>query len=96
MGQALWEAQNGTKHPSAKPLKGSDFKGVYEVVSDHDGDTFRAMYAVEFDDVLYVLDAFQKKSPTKSKTPKVDLDRILRRLKTAREHYETTYVDPES
>ena len=42
IGFALRAAQKGGKHPDAKPLKGFGGAGVLEVVSDFDGDTFRA------------------------------------------------------
>jgi hypothetical protein len=46
---------------SAKPLKGDPtFKGagVMEVVDDYDGDTYRAVYTVRFEGVVYVLHCF--------------------------------------
>ena len=43
MGYAIYLAQRGDKHVSAKPLKGLG-AGVLEVVSDHRGDTFRSVY----------------------------------------------------
>lgn len=54
--------------------------------SDAEG-TYRAMYTVEMQDVVYVLDAFQKKSKSGISTPKADLDRIWERLKRARADY---------
>ena len=42
----------------AKPLKGFGGAGVLEVVDDHDGDTYRAVYTVRFAGVVYVLYAF--------------------------------------
>jgi phage-related protein len=63
MGNALGVAQFGDKHPSAKPWKGEG-PGVFELVEDHDGDTYRAVYTVRFKEIVYVLHAFQKKSPT--------------------------------
>jgi len=39
IGFALYEAQKGNKHPSAKPLHGFGGAGVLEIVEDHDGDT---------------------------------------------------------
>ena len=42
---AIYLAQRGDKHLSAKPLKGLG-SGVLEVVSDHRGDTFRSVYTV--------------------------------------------------
>ena len=45
MGYALGLAQLGGKHPHAKPWKG-EASGVLEVVEDHRGDTYRAVYTV--------------------------------------------------
>lgn len=64
MGYALYQAQLGAKHDSAKPLKGFGGAGVLEIVADHVGDTFRAVYTVKFATAIYVLHAFQKKSKT--------------------------------
>ena len=93
MGFALDMAQAGLKHPDAKPLKGDAFKGsgVLEVVDDFDGDTYRAIYTLRFEGVVYVLDAFQKKSKSGITTPKADMDRIKGRLKQAQEHYTANY-----
>jgi phage-related protein len=67
IGNALGLAQFGGKHPDAKPWKGEG-PGVFEVVDDFDGDTWRAVYTVRFRYVVYVLHAFQKKSPRGKKT----------------------------
>jgi phage-related protein len=45
-----------------KPLKGFAGAGVLEIVADHDGDAFRAVYTMRFADAVYALHAFQKKS----------------------------------
>src|SRR5262249_34195875 len=37
----------GRKHPAAKALKGFGGAGVLEVVEDHDGKTYRAVYTVK-------------------------------------------------
>jgi phage-related protein len=87
IGFALSFAQDGTKHPSAKPLKGFKGAGVLEIVEDHRGDTFRAVYTVRFAGAIYVLHAFQKKSKSGIKTPRHELDLIDRRLKAAMEDY---------
>jgi phage-related protein len=89
MGFALYRAQLGKKHPDAKPLKGFKGAGVLEIVEDFDGDTYRAVYTVKFEDIVYVLHVFQKKSKQGIATPKQDIALIERRLKRAREHYET-------
>jgi phage-related protein len=90
-GYAILLAELGLKHPDAKPLKGFGGAGVLEVVENYDGDTYRAVYTVKFEGVVYVLDAFQKKSKKGSELPKVDFDRIKTRLKMAEGHYEQHY-----
>lgn len=87
MGYALGLAQLGGKHPRAKPWKGEG-AGVFEVVENHDGDTYRAVYTVRFEGVVYVLHAFQKKSPSGKRTAAGDVDLIGARLRRAREECE--------
>ena len=87
MGFALYLAQKGEKHRDAKPLRGFRGAGVLEMVEDHQGDTYRAIYTVSFGDAVYVLHAFEKKSRKGVATPKHDMDLIKRRLTRAREHY---------
>jgi len=48
-GYALAVAQEGGKHPDAKPLRGFGGAGVLEVVEGFDGDTYRAVYTVRFE-----------------------------------------------
>lgn len=88
MGFALSVAQAGGKHPDAKPLKGYKGAGVLEVVDDFDGDTYRAVYTVKMEGVVYALHAFQKKSKTGKATDKTDLEMIERRLKLAHTDYD--------
>ncbi len=90
-GFAIFKAELGDKHPDAKPLKGFGGAGVLEVVEDYRGDTYRAVYTVKFKGVVYVLDAFQKKSKKGAGTPKHDIDRIKARLKLAERHYKDNY-----
>ena len=87
MGYALGLAQIGSKHPRAKPWKG-DGPGVLEIVEDHRGDTYRAIYAVRFAGAVYVLHAFQKKSKSGIKTPQEDVKLIGQRLRRAQQDYE--------
>lgn len=87
MGYALGLAQLGGKHPSAKPWKGEG-SGVFELVERFDGDTYRRVYTVRFEGVIYVLHAFQKKSPSGIRTAQTDVDLVGERFKRAREHYE--------
>ena len=93
MGYALSVAQLGGKHPSAKPWKGEG-PGVFEVVEAFDGDAYRAIYTVRFEGVVYVLHAFQKKSPSGIRTSKLDIDLVSERLKRARQHYESKQQKP--
>lgn len=94
LGTALGVAQFGGKHPSAKPWKGIG-PGVLEIVEDYRGDTYRAVYTVKFADAIYVLHAFQKKSPTGIKTSRRDVELISRRLKLAEEAYRKLTYDQE-
>jgi phage-related protein len=82
VGFALFQAQTGEKHIKAKPLKGFG-GGILEVVSDHRGDTFRAVYTVRMAGRVYVLHALQKRSKAGIATPKAELDLIRQRLKRA-------------
>jgi phage-related protein len=90
LGNALGLAQFGGTHPKAKPWRGEG-PGVFELVADHDGDTYRAVYTVRFREVVYVLHAFQKKSPRGRRTARIDIELIGRRLRAAREDYEARY-----
>lgn len=69
MGFALYQAQIGEKHRTAKPLKGFGGAGALEIVADQEGDNYRAVYTMKFATVVYVLHAFQKKSKSGIKTP---------------------------
>ena len=91
IGYALLEAQYGGKSGSAKPLHGFGGAGVLEIVEDFDGDTYRAVYTVKFEKVIYVLHCFQKKSKHGIKTPQKDIDLIKQRLKAAEEDYRINY-----
>jgi phage-related protein len=83
---ALYVAQQGDKHRDAKPLRGFGGAGVLEIVSDHQGDTFRCVYTVRIAGSVYVLHAFQEKSKSGSATPKADIELIRRRLRDAENH----------
>jgi phage-related protein len=95
-GFAIFQAELGEKHPDAKPLKGFGGGGVLEVVEDHRGDAYRAVYTVKFAGVIYVLHAFQKKSKRGAKTDKRHIDLIKARLKIAEQHYAEHYKRKET
>jgi phage-related protein len=87
IGYALSFAQRGQKHSSAKPLKGFKGAGVLEIVEDHRGEAYRAVYTVRFAEFVYVLHAFMKKSKSGIKTPQHEIELVQRRLKAAEADY---------
>jgi len=90
-GYALGVVQQGGIPPSAKSWKGEG-PGVFELVDDYRGDTWRVIYTVRFEKAVYVLRCFQKKSPPGVRTAKIDVELIRRRLKAARTDYEVRYA----
>ena len=52
------------------------------------------MYTVRFDAAVYVLHAFQKKSPSGIRTAKRDVDLVAERLKAALKDHEEHYGKP--
>jgi phage-related protein len=76
------------QRPSHGRAKGA---GVFEVVENHDDDTYRAVSTVRFRKVVYVLHAFQKKSPSGVRTARTDIELIAQRLKVAQQDYEARY-----
>ncbi len=88
IGFALQVAQEGEKHPSAKPLRGFGGSGVVEIVENHRGSAYRAVYTVRFAEAIYVLHCFQKKSTRGIKTQKHIIDLIQERLHRAEEDYQ--------
>ena len=91
IGYALFEAQKGEKAQAAKPLKGFGGSGVLEIVENFSAGTYRAVYAVRFEKVIYVLHCFQKKSKHGIKTPQQEINLIKQRLKVAEEDYKCSY-----
>src|SRR5215213_8582980 len=87
IGYALSVVQLGGHPPSAKPWKGLG-PGVAEIVEDDAAGTFRAVYTVRFSKAIYMLHAFQKKSPSGVRTAKRDVELIAERLKAAKQDYE--------
>ena len=83
IGHALDFAQHGERHSAAKVLKGFGGAGVLEVVESDEGGTYRAVYTVKFEEAVFVLHCFQKKSKRGITTPQEDMDIIRSRLKVA-------------
>lgn len=87
VGYALYAAQRGGIDPSAKPLKGFGGRSVVEIVANDADGTYRAVYTVRFEEAIYVLHAFQKKSTKGIATSKADIELIQKRLKLAEEQH---------
>ena len=82
-GYALSLAQVGDQHDAAKVLTGFGSAGVLEVVEYDRSGTYRAVYTVKFEEAVFVLHCFQKKSKRGIATPKEDRAIIHARLKVA-------------
>jgi len=80
LGVALFVVQIGGTPPAAKPWKGLG-PGVFELIEDHRGDTYRAVYAIKVRDSIHVLHAFQKKSKSGIGTAQQDVKLIEKRFK---------------
>jgi len=91
-GFELYQAQLGEHPHSAKPLRGVG--GVLELVDDHLTDTFRTMYLARFDDAVYVLHCFKKKSKSGIATPRQEIDLVRNRLKSAEADHRARMKDP--
>ena len=87
-GLALLAAEGGGRSPKAKPLSGFGGASVIELlVENYDTDTYRAVYTVRFQEVIYVLHVFQKKSKQGIQTPKKEIEMVRSRLKQAESMY---------
>jgi phage-related protein len=64
-----------------------------EIVEDHRGDTYRAIYTVRFARAVYVLHVFKKKSKSGIATPRHEMELVERRLKAAEADYQQRYAD---
>ena len=91
LGYALHLAQCGEKAGNAKPLTGFKGASVLEITDDYNSDTYRAVYTVKLQGVVYVLHVFQKKSKKGFATPKSHIQLIEQRLKKAKEYHDKHY-----
>ncbi|MGA9665683.1 MAG: XRE family transcriptional regulator [Gallionella sp.] len=64
-------------------LTGFGSAGVLEVVENDAGGTYRAVCTVKFEESVFVLHCFEKRSKRGISTPKEDLDTVRSRLKVA-------------
>jgi phage-related protein len=86
--------QFGKQPPNAKPWQGLG-AGVWELAEQDASGTYRAVYTIRFAKAIYVLHAFQKKSPTGIRTSRKDIALIGQRLRAARHDYEARYGEEE-
>lgn len=79
----MYAAQQGETDPAAKPMKGFGGASVLEIVARDESGAWRAVYTVRYEEAIYVLHAFQKKSKHGIATPKQDIELIKSRLAEA-------------
>ena len=84
MARALTILAEGQMPDIAKLLAGFG-SGVMELALKHRGDAYRVVYALQIDDDIWVVHAFQKKSKSGIKTPKAEIDLVHERLKRLKE-----------
>jgi phage-related protein len=81
---ALRIAAHGEKVDRAKPMKGLG-TGVLKIALAYHGNAYRAVYAVQLGEDIWVVHAFQEKSTQGIKMPKRDIDLIRARLNRLQE-----------
>ncbi len=74
-GFQLHKIQQGDAPDDFKPMPDVG-AGTFEIIVDTASGWFRVMYVAKFDEAVYVLHAFQKKT---NKTPKSDIEIARRR-----------------
>lgn len=81
---ALTLIAEGDTPEIAKPLHGLG-SGVWELAIKERGDAYRVVYALQLDDDIWVVHAFQKKSTSGIATPKHEIDLVRERIKRLKE-----------
>lgn len=85
LGHALWMIQQGETPDNVTPFEGSAGNSILKIVERYDTDTYRVVFAAKFEDTIYILHAFKKKSNTGKSTPKKEIDTVLARYKAVNE-----------
>lgn len=96
IGYNLHLIQNGEEPTDFKPLKGKNLKGVFEIRTWVDSETYRTAYIAKLSSGIFVLHSFKKKSTKGINTPKKDIDIIELRLKEAIKQNEELLKDSEN
>jgi phage-related protein len=82
--RGLTQIAEGDTPEIAKPMNGLGV-GVWELAIKERGDAFRVIYALQLDDDVWVVHAFQKKSTSGIATPKREIDVVRERIKRLKE-----------
>jgi phage-related protein len=81
---ALTIVADGGTPDVAKPLAGLG-AGVWELAIKERGDAYRVVYALQLEDDIWVVHAFQKKSTKGISTPRHEIDLVRERIKRLKE-----------
>jgi phage-related protein len=81
---ALTIVADGGTPDVAKPLAGL-VAGVWELAIKERGDAYRVVYALQLEDDVWVVHAFQKKSTKGISTPRHEIDLVRERIKRLKE-----------
>jgi phage-related protein len=81
---ALTIVADGGTPDVAKPLAGLG-AGVWELAIKERGDAYRVVYALQLEDDIWVVHAFQKKSTKGISTPRHEIDLVRARIKRLKE-----------
>jgi phage-related protein len=82
--RGLTQIAEGDTPEIAKPMTGLG-AGMWELAIKERGDAFRVIYALQLDDDVWVVHAFQKKSTSGIATPKHEIDVVKERIKRLKE-----------
>ena len=79
--------QSGGRLPAkhVRTLTGS-LRGIAEIRVSFDNNAYRVYFAAVFATALYILDAGAKKSPRDAEMPQWQVDRLVERMRQARDH----------
>jgi phage-related protein len=81
---ALTIVADGGTPDVAKPLAGLG-AGVWELAIKERGDAYRIVYALQLEDDIWVVHAFQKKATKGISTPRHEIDLVRERIKRLKE-----------
>jgi phage-related protein len=91
-GGALRFAQLGGYPEGCRPFGEGLPREILKLAEHHEGDTYRAAFVLAFEECVYLLHVFKKKSASGKATPRPDKQTILARWQVAREDYRARYV----